>query len=79
MKANATFVKTSLCICGETILRDEIPLGKRYQVLSMGEEGKLVCGGCGKETKVTLCAVVDECNNAGVMPLEIFDLDKGLS
>jgi hypothetical protein len=80
MKAQAKFIKYSVCDCGFPILSDDIQLGTIYVVHS--EKRKmcsLLCGGCGKVIKDIPCIYVEPRNasRGGFLPAEIFEIDEG--
>jgi hypothetical protein len=74
----AIFSNRSICQCGYSILKDDIPLGTEYDITPGTEEsGTLICGGCGKHTSVTLIQVAKRFrSHGGVLPKEIFSISK---
>jgi hypothetical protein len=73
----ATFVKRSLCECGYAVIREEVPLGKVYDLdLSSIEDGGLICGGCHKDIALKIVMAEDGAGYAGFLPLDIFALKE---
>ena len=74
VKSMVRLKRLSLCVCGYTLLQEEIPIGTIYFVdLGSQKPGALICGGCGRRHKVTLVHVdARRTSEAGWMPLEIF-------
>ena len=78
----AIFVRYSMCICGYPMMKDSIPIGTVYEV----NENRTApftwrCGGCHKIQTVTGIWVLPREgqpeSSAGLLPLEIFELEKG--
>lgn len=70
----AKTARASLCECGFSILRDEIPLGTVYRIApETRRPGTLVCGGCGQRIRVTLVHALATGRHAGWLPYEIFE------
>lgn len=75
----AKFVKRSICPCGHSMLRDEIPLGAVYHVDPARRQiGGLICGGCNLHTRNLLMIWAESAatGSVGFLPIEIFDISK---
>lgn len=79
MIVDAKYVKRSICPCGYSILRDEIPLGRIYRVdTERTSIGHLICGECGRQTwnLPIIYAEASDTGWGGWMFMEIFDFVK---
>lgn len=79
----AIYSKKSICECGYTVLRDEIPLGTVYNIIedlrgnTSETEMILSCGQCGNKITVQCILVwrdTEYGNHAGFLPKELFTI-----
>ena len=75
-----------VCGCGHALVKEEIPLGTEYRLLSdTVQERELICGGCGKRQMISVAQVVEYCGDCGgehkqgVMPLNCLDFGERAS
>lgn len=77
MRVKARTVRLSVCPCGFSLLKDDIPLGTIYEVdPGLTATGTLTCGGCKKTFSVESFYAFGrgEGNHGGFLPKEIFEL-----
>lgn len=73
-----TLERREVCSCGFLFIKEDVPLGKQYQVdVKSVRWGKFQCGGCGKIHEVRL---VDCWDSRGVswFILDVLDLDRAI-
>lgn len=76
MWVKATYTKKSICKCGFTVLKDEVPIGTEYHVVPSPSYPVIFeCGGCGGAQTVKAIEVA-EGNGSGLLPAEIFTISK---
>ena len=77
----AKYVRRSVCECGFSVLKEDIPLGKMYLAYPESiKHGAILCGNCGKKSSIDIIAVVDDRGvSGGMMPLGILELDEGIA
>lgn len=71
-----TFITNSICShgCGHEFLKPNVPLGTKYRIdPKTAKMGRLKCGGCKKETRVTLVRAIRDGGRWGWLAAEIFD------
>lgn len=81
-EAIAKLTKLSICPCGFTLLRDEIPLGTEYTVypdsVEENRQFTLICGGCRGRVnglgRILARSVLNPDARPMYLPLEIFDV-----
>lgn len=67
------YVTASICACGETVLRDEIPLGRIYETDERSiSHGTYTCGGCDTSMIIDTIRVKDDSGKYRTLPLGIF-------
>lgn len=67
------YINRSICACGETVLREDVPLGKIYDC----DEGHIesatyVCGGCDTPMRIQTINVKDDSGSYRPLPLDLF-------
>ena len=70
--------RRSICSCGYSLLREEAPIGKEYNVdLKSVRWAKFQCGGCGNVLEIRIC---DTWDAFGVnwFVLDVLDLDRAI-
>jgi hypothetical protein len=79
-RATARLVRRSVCPCGASTVRDEVPLNIPYELLLDSIRGgwHYQCGTCGqRQNNVTVVlADRDSRNRWGWMPLELFSWEE---
>lgn len=71
------YVKRDVCDCEHGVLRDDVPLGKEYEIdLHTIGPGRFHCGGCGKVTPVTVGQVIQYGSWSGWIVMEILEEKK---
>ncbi len=72
--AVAVYSHKSVCSCGFPLLKESVPLGKRYTVVvdTIGK-GTLKCGGCGATSSLPCLHAADGTGFYSALPVGIFN------
>lgn len=73
----ATYKRTSVCPCGFHILRDDVPIGRKYDVIPETVKNALmVCGGCRAILNLKIIFTMPSpTGTAGWIPFDLFELE----